>query len=88
MSHLESNSKHNKLAYLLSLFMVITPQLAHSQQLTPNVNSQQAHTEHNHRDVSAATYSCPMHPEETSHEAGSRCSICNMFLVEEESDEE
>ncbi|WP_394147965.1 efflux RND transporter periplasmic adaptor subunit, partial [Shewanella atlantica] len=31
---------------------------------------------------------CPMHPQETSHEAGSRCSICNMFLVEEESDEE
>nr|WP_248674501.1 efflux RND transporter periplasmic adaptor subunit [Shewanella colwelliana] len=27
-----------------------------------------------------------MHPEETSHQAGSRCPKCNMFLVEQEAD--
>lgn len=26
-------------------------------------------------------YSCPMHPEQTSHEAG-RCAVCNMFLTQ------
>ncbi|RTR28955.1 efflux RND transporter periplasmic adaptor subunit [Shewanella atlantica] len=29
-----------------------------------------------------------MHPDETSHEAGSRCPICNMFLVNEGVEEE
>lgn len=31
--------------------------------------------------VKGHQYQCPMHPQETSHELG-RCSICNMFLVE------
>ena len=29
------------------------------------------------------TYSCPMHPHETSHEPG-RCGVCGMFLVKQE----
>jgi len=84
MSHFESNNKRNKLAYLLSLCMVITPQLAHSQQLLAQVNTKAEQTGHNHDEPSnqgQAMYSCPMHPEETSHEAGSRCSKCNMFLT-------
>ncbi len=41
---------------------------------------------HQHADHSIdphPMYSCPMHPEETSHEKG-RCSLCNMFLVKNE----
>jgi len=88
MSHFESNNKRTKLAYLLSLFMVITPQLAHSQRLLAQTSTAE-HTEHRHMDAKTATYSCPMHPEETSHEAGSRCPKCNMFLtLNEESEEE
>ena len=88
MSHFESNNKRTKLAYLLSLFMVITPQLAHSQQLLAQTSTA-GHTEHRHTDAKTVTYSCPMHPEETSHEAGSRCPKCNMFLtLNEESEEE
>ncbi|AQS35497.1 RND family efflux transporter, MFP subunit [Shewanella psychrophila] len=83
MSQFEMN-KRKKLAYLLSLFMVVTPQLAHSQSLI----AQSPATEHNHTEGhEAITYSCPMHPEITSHEAGTRCSICNMYLVEEEEEE-
>jgi len=46
------------------------------------------HTNHNHKDTlglqqQEATYSCPMHPNVTSHEKGS-CPICGMFLVLEE----
>lgn len=88
MSQLNMNNKRNKLAYLLSLFMVVTPQLAHSQSLSAQAmpEAKQVFHDHNH---ASKTYVCPMHPDETSHEAGSRCSICNMFLVEtEEQDRE
>ena len=88
MSQLEMNNKRNKLAYLLSLFMVMTPQLAHAQPLSAQATPEELHELHEHNQASA-TYVCPMHPEETSHEAGSRCSICNMFLLEtEEQDRE
>lgn len=87
MSQFEMNNTRKKLAYLLSLFMVVTPQLAHSQSLI----TQSAATEHAEHSQTqgheTVTYSCPMHPEVTSHEPGSRCSICNMFLVEEEEEE-
>jgi Cu(I)/Ag(I) efflux system membrane fusion protein len=51
--------------------------------------AQHNHSDHQHAaatmvaSMSApqATYVCPMHPNETSHEPG-RCSICGMFLVE------
>lgn len=87
MSQLEMNNKRNKLAYLPSLFMVVTPQLAHSQSLLAQTAPEPKHVAHDHSHDSA-TYVCPMHPNETSHEAGSRCSICNMFLVEAEEEEE
>ncbi|MBW8185314.1 efflux RND transporter periplasmic adaptor subunit [Shewanella nanhaiensis] len=87
MSQLDMNNKRNKLAYLLSLFMVVTPQLAHSQSLLAQTAPETKHAVHDHSHGTAA-YVCPMHPNETSHEAGSRCSICNMFLVEAEEEEE
>ena len=87
MSQLEMNNKRNKLAYLLSLFMVVTPQLAHAQPLSAQATTEDKHELHEHKHASA-TYVCPMHPEETSHQAGSRCSICNMFLLETEEEEE
>lgn len=87
MSQLDMNNKRNKLAYLLSLFMVVTPQLAHSQSLLAQTTPETKHAVHDHSH-GTATYVCPMHPDETSHEAGSRCSICNMFLVEAEEEEE
>lgn len=37
--------------------------------------------DHDHATDSDAVYSCPMHPEVTSEEAGQRCGKCNMFLV-------
>ncbi|MDJ0805463.1 MAG: efflux RND transporter periplasmic adaptor subunit [Gammaproteobacteria bacterium] len=33
-------------------------------------------------DMTTASYSCPMHPDETSNQPG-RCSICGMFLVKQ-----
>lgn len=39
--------------------------------------------EHQHADT---TYSCPMHPDETSDQPG-RCGICGMFLVKTEKEE-
>ncbi|MFT5235667.1 MAG: Cu(I)/Ag(I) efflux system membrane fusion protein [Shewanella sp.] len=87
MSQLEINNKRNTLAYLLSLFMVMTPQLAHAQPLSAQATTEDKHELHEHHHASA-TYVCPMHPEEISHEAGSRCSICNMFLLETEEEEE
>ncbi|MEC4727941.1 efflux RND transporter periplasmic adaptor subunit [Shewanella sp. D64] len=87
MSQLNMNNKRNKLAYLLSLFMVVTPQLAHSQSLSAQAMPEAKQVMHDHNHASK-TYVCPMHPDETSHEAGSRCSICNMFLVETEEEEE
>ncbi|WP_076413385.1 efflux RND transporter periplasmic adaptor subunit [Shewanella sp. UCD-KL12] len=81
MSQFEMNSKRTKLAYLLSLFMIVTPQLAHSQPLVAIAASE--HAGHSHS-TGSETYSCPMHPEETSHEPGSRCPKCNMFLTLDE----
>lgn len=84
MRQFEMN-KSKKLAYLLSLFLVVTPQLAYSQPLLALLNTGSDHAEHEHGQES---YSCPMHPEVTSHEAGSRCPKCNMFLTLDESSKE
>ena len=85
MSQFEMN-KRKKLAYLLSLFMVVTPQLAHSQSLIAQ-SPVTDHAEHSHSQEQAS-YSCPMHPEVTSHEPGSRCPKCNMFLTLDEGSKE
>nr|WP_281213701.1 efflux RND transporter periplasmic adaptor subunit [Shewanella insulae] len=63
--------------------MVATPQLGHTQAL--EAKATQSHAAHEHQ-VGVKTYVCPMHPEETSHEPGSRCPKCNMFLVEQAND--
>lgn len=83
MSQVNSKNRGQKLAYLLSLFMVATPQLGHTQAL--EAKASQGHEAHVHQ-AGEKTYACPMHPEETSHEPGSRCPKCNMFLVEQETD--
>ncbi|QYK01689.1 efflux RND transporter periplasmic adaptor subunit [Shewanella psychrotolerans] len=78
MSQVNSKNRGQKLAYLLSLFLVATPQLGYTQ-----TSDTHAHENHQHQS-GLKTYACPMHPEETSHEPGSRCPKCNMFLVEQE----
>ncbi|MFV7784150.1 efflux RND transporter periplasmic adaptor subunit [Shewanella marisflavi] len=82
MSQVNSKNRGQKLAYLLSLFLVATPQLGYTQ-----ASDTHAHENHQHQS-GLKTYACPMHPEETSHEPGSRCPKCNMFLVEEETQAE
>ncbi len=82
MSQVNSKNRGQKLAYLLSLFLVATPQLGYTQ-----ASDTHAHENHQHQS-GLKTYACPMHPEETSHEPGSRCPKCNMFLVEQETQAE
>ena len=84
MNRLNMKNKSNKVAYLLSMFLVATPHLAYSQLEAVAANPLE-HAEHQHG-ADQKTYVCPMHPEETSHEAGSRCPKCNMFLVEQEAE--
>ncbi|GIU11139.1 RND transporter MFP subunit [Shewanella sp. c952] len=62
----------------LSLLLVTVPIAGYSQE---HKQHQSAATTNNQQQD--AHYSCPMHPEETSHEPG-RCSICKMFLVKDE----
>ncbi|WP_414628802.1 efflux RND transporter periplasmic adaptor subunit [Shewanella colwelliana] len=81
MSHLNLSNKRQKAAYLLSLFLVTAPLSSTSLAATELSN----HQSHEHG-AEQKNYACPMHPEETSHQAGSRCSKCNMFLVEQEAD--
>jgi Cu(I)/Ag(I) efflux system membrane fusion protein len=70
--------RKNTVYALSSLLLVITPILGYSQTLAQEQPATTAQSQpHN------AEYYCPMHPEETSYEAG-RCSICNMFLVKDE----
>ncbi|GIU27819.1 RND transporter MFP subunit [Shewanella colwelliana] len=81
MSHLNLSNKRQKAAYLLSLFLVTAPLSSTSLAATELSN----HQSHEHG-AEQKNYACPMHPEETSHQAGSRCPKCNMFLVEQEAD--
>ena len=62
----------------LSLLLVTVPIAGYSQE---HKQHQSAATTNNQQQD--AHYSCPMHPEETSHAPG-RCSICKMFLVKDE----
>ncbi len=78
MNSFNMKKSRNKLAYLLSLFLISSPHLAYGQ---ITVVDEHNHASHQHA-TEQKTYACPMHPEETSHEAGSRCPKCNMFLVE------
>ncbi|WP_285163668.1 efflux RND transporter periplasmic adaptor subunit [Shewanella goraebulensis] len=61
----------------LSLVLIATPQIGLAQE------SQSMASQATSSQKLQNNYYCPMHPEETSHEAG-RCSLCNMFLVKEE----
>ncbi|MCE9680366.1 efflux RND transporter periplasmic adaptor subunit [Shewanella sp. AS1] len=83
MNRFNMKNGRGNLAYLLSFFLVSAPHLAHGQlnAMANEVNHEQ------HQHAQQKTYACPMHPEETSHEAGSRCPKCNMFLVEVEQQE-
>ncbi|WP_076538194.1 efflux RND transporter periplasmic adaptor subunit [Shewanella sp. UCD-KL21] len=38
-------------------------------------------TDKHQHDAEKASYSCPMHPEVSSHQQGERCPKCNMFLT-------
>jgi len=82
MSQFTMNNKRNKLAYLLSIFLVTTPQLAQAEQLSAPSSTKAEQTQHQPAaGEKQLTYACPMHPEVTSHEEGSRCPKCNMFLI-------
>ncbi|MEI6860088.1 MAG: efflux RND transporter periplasmic adaptor subunit [Shewanella sp.] len=84
MSKFKMN-KHKNIVYIISLLLVFTPQLSHSKSLIVNDQTTD-HAEHSHNQSNEAiTYSCPMHPEVTSHKPGSRCPKCNMFLTLDES---
>ncbi|NRD72292.1 efflux RND transporter periplasmic adaptor subunit [Shewanella sp. VB17] len=83
------NTKHNKFTYLLSFFMFAAPQFAHSQALVQtrsDIKQIAPIDEKSQHEI--ATYSCPMHPEQTSSKAGSYCTICHMELIESEEEEE
>jgi Cu(I)/Ag(I) efflux system membrane fusion protein len=80
MNRFNMKNRRNKMAYLLSLFLVTTPNLVYSQQPSTGAEDPSGHQ----HGVAQKTYACPMHPEETSHEPGSRCPKCNMFLVEQD----
>ncbi len=82
MNSFNMKKGRNKVAYLLSLFLMSSPHFAYGQ-LTATAGEHN-HAEHQHA-TEQKTYACPMHPEETSHEAGGRCPKCNMFLVEVDS---
>jgi Cu(I)/Ag(I) efflux system membrane fusion protein len=45
------------------------------------------HDHDQHQSATSKTYTCPMHPQETSDKEG-RCSICNMFLVVKDEQQE
>ncbi|MCG9697850.1 efflux RND transporter periplasmic adaptor subunit [Shewanella sp. Isolate11] len=79
MNRFNIKKGRNNIAYLLSFILIGAPHLAHGQ-LSATLNAEQQ--VHQHDASEQKTYACPMHPEETSHEAGSRCPKCNMFLVE------
>ncbi|WP_110457621.1 efflux RND transporter periplasmic adaptor subunit [Shewanella algidipiscicola] len=82
MSYFNMSDKCKPLAYFVSALLMVTPQLSAAQVQSSGSDSA-TQTQHQHLGEQK-TYVCPMHPEETSHEAGSRCPQCNMFLVEQE----
>ncbi|PKG72781.1 efflux RND transporter periplasmic adaptor subunit [Shewanella sp. Choline-02u-19] len=71
--------RKNAVCALSSLLVAATPILGYSQALSQEQSETTVQNQQHN-----AEYYCPMHPEETSHEAG-RCSICKMFLVKDES---
>jgi Cu(I)/Ag(I) efflux system membrane fusion protein len=78
-------SKILGLLLVTGLLLLCTHSLAENHTATVGASKHLLHNDHQshiEKTESATTFSCPMHPSVTSHEAG-RCSICGMFLVEQ-----